>query len=73
MISEPTVSSRRSRTEGAPAGPAAPWPPAPRRNPHLRHRVASVAVLLPQNDRVFLIDATPDLPARLAEGGESDL
>lgn len=39
---------------------------AARRNPALARRVASLAVVLPEGGRVFLIDATPDLPEQLA-------
>jgi pyrroloquinoline quinone biosynthesis protein B len=38
---------------------------AARRDPALARRVASLAVVLPASGRVFLIDATPDLPAQL--------
>lgn len=36
-----------------------------RRDPALARRVASLAVVLPESGRVFLIDATPDLPDQL--------
>lgn len=36
-----------------------------RRDPALARRVASLAVVLPESGRVFLIDATPDLPEQL--------
>ncbi len=39
---------------------------AARRDPKLAHRVASLAVVLPESGRVYLVDATPDLPAQLA-------
>lgn len=39
---------------------------AARRNPALARRVASLAVVLPESGKVFLIDATPDLPEQLA-------
>lgn len=39
---------------------------AARRDPDLAHRVASLAVVLPESGRVYLVDATPDLPAQLA-------
>jgi len=39
---------------------------AARRDPRLARRVASLAVVLPESGRVFLIDATPDLPEQLA-------
>ena len=38
---------------------------AARRDPALARRVASLAVVLPASGRVFLIDATPDLPEQL--------
>jgi len=39
---------------------------AARRDPRLARRVASLALVLPESGRVFLIDATPDLPEQLA-------
>ena len=36
-----------------------------RREPTFRRRVASLAIHLPASDRVYLIDATPDLPEQL--------
>lgn len=36
-----------------------------RRDPALARRVASLAVVLPESGRVFLVDATPDLPEQL--------
>lgn len=36
-----------------------------RREPAFRRRVASLAIHLPASDRVYLIDATPDLPEQL--------
>jgi pyrroloquinoline quinone biosynthesis protein B len=38
---------------------------AARWDPKLARRVASLAVVLPESGRVFLIDATPDLPEQL--------
>jgi pyrroloquinoline quinone biosynthesis protein B len=38
---------------------------AARRDPALARRVASLAVVLPESGRVYLIDATPELPAQL--------
>jgi pyrroloquinoline quinone biosynthesis protein B len=38
---------------------------AARRDPALARRVASLGVVLPASGRVFLIDATPDLPEQL--------
>ena len=38
---------------------------AARRNPALARHVASLAIHLPGTDHVFLVDATPDLPAQI--------
>src|SRR3954471_11747366 len=38
---------------------------AARRNPALVRHVASLAIYLPKTDHVYLIDATPDLPAQI--------
>src|SRR3954466_3689316 len=36
------------------------------RNPKLRQRVASLAIVDPQTHQRWIIDATPDLPSQLA-------
>ncbi|HSL83194.1 MAG TPA: MBL fold metallo-hydrolase, partial [Thermoanaerobaculia bacterium] len=38
---------------------------AARRDPSLARKVASLAVVLPESGRVYLIDATPDLPEQI--------
>jgi pyrroloquinoline quinone biosynthesis protein B len=38
---------------------------AARRNPALARHVASLAIYIPQTDHVYLVDATPDLPAQI--------
>ena len=39
---------------------------AARRNPALARHVASLAIHMPKTDHVYLVDATPDLPAQIA-------
>jgi pyrroloquinoline quinone biosynthesis protein B len=39
---------------------------AARKNPALARHVASLAIDFPQTDHVYLVDATPDLPAQIA-------
>ena len=38
---------------------------AARKNPALARHVASLAIRIPAKDRVYLVDATPDLPAQI--------
>src|SRR5436305_6090792 len=38
---------------------------AARKNPALARHVASLAIYIPKTDHVYLIDATPDLPAQI--------
>jgi len=40
---------------------------AARKNPALARHVASLAIYVPKTDHVFLIDATPDLPAQIEQ------
>lgn len=40
---------------------------AARRNPALARRVASLAIHVPKTGHVYLVDATPDLPAQIEE------
>lgn len=40
---------------------------AARQNPSLGRRVASLAIHIPKTGRVYLVDATPDLPAQIEE------
>jgi pyrroloquinoline quinone biosynthesis protein B len=40
---------------------------AARKNPSLARRVSSLAIHVPKTGRVYLVDATPDLPAQIEE------
>src|SRR3954447_11662404 len=40
---------------------------AARKNPALARHVASLAIHVPQTGHVYLVDATPDLPAQIEE------